>query len=330
MFGADPLQNSFLPNYPNLQWAWDATSLRTLLGCERRYMLSNLERYDRAGVAREAGRVVHAGIESWNRWRCRQPAELPDAEIDTGARIAMRDTALAMFGPEGAGAATWERWSQRDHNRTPYTLLRAVWWYCVETANSNVQPALLPGTEEPAVEVSFAFPIPLRLPPDHGLPSIDNYHLCGHMDGLAHFEPGLWTREYKTTSTTLGRSWANRYNPDVQTDLYDLAASTMLGDVLPVQGVILTGVQLGVNFTRIENYRIARTPNHRSEFLADVQAHIKNAERCALSGHWPMRTTGCFLCDFLGNCQLSPPSRGTFLRADFDRRPARWNPIEER
>ncbi len=217
----------------------------------------------------------------------------------------------------------WSPWNPADNRRQLSSLIRLLVAYGDDLAKSAVKPIMHNGA--PAVEVPFVFPIELDTP--DGTP----YMLCGWLDGLVDLAGDHYTRERKTTTTTLGKYYFRQWNPSVQMDLYDLAGAVKAWPDADVRGVIVEAFQLGVGVCRYDRERINRTARQRAEFLQDVKAAIKTAERDALNGYYPRYSS---VCSMYGGCQfqelvcsVDPTQRVRHLKDDFEKRP--WNPLAQ-
>lgn len=346
---------------PRLQTAWDATSLGTLMFCPRRYQYSIIEGWRSTGVDVEFGRFAHLGFEAYDK------ARLAGMTRDEAQIAALRVTLEASWGWGGSFHFQWrckgdkpyrnakgnrakcpwshagkwfdttppsvcscgseievlENWVPVDKYKDRLNLLRLVGWWCDEQpedmADGLVPVALADGT--PALELNFRMPTPWKAP--DGEP----YILAGYLDGIYKFGEEHFVVDHKTTGKGLTRRFFDGFSPDIQVDLYDLVGS-LLFQGLNLRGVIIDAAQLligGVRFGRGINYR---TEAQREELLAELEWWIRQAERYAEEGYWPMNRRNCWLCPFKGVCSESPENRARALAAQFEKR--HWNPLEDR
>lgn len=216
------------------------------------------------------------------------------------------------------------RWVYGDDIKNRHTLLRAVVWYADEQPEEGGVQAYVFPDGRPAVELSFQLPLPITTP--DGEP----YLLCGHMDGIATFGDEVAVRERKTTKSTLGGYFFDKFAPDVQVDLYDLAAGAMFPE-LGIKAVMLEATQTAAGFARFQRQFFHSTEGRRAEFFNDLLHWIKRAEADAWARYYPKNEAACNLnggCPFRDICRLDPSKREMFLRANFVRQ--KWNPLKER
>lgn len=272
-------------------------------------------------------------------WRCTSPAEVIGPRSGRPKRNTdrcQRARTVQFDGGHHSGEAcpdcglpTTDDWEMicENANKNRDTLLRTILFYCDSALESTVQPYAFPDGEA-AVELSFAIPLPLESPDG------DPYVLTGNIDGLGDFAGEILPRERKTTKNTPELWFFDRYNPDVQVDVYDLAANVMYADLLDPkpQGVLMEVTQVTKTISRIERQIVNVPEERRAETLQDILAHIKEAERCARDGYYPKRTASCNVnggCPMRKICRLAPSSRAGFLPGlDYEKR--EWNPREIR
>ncbi len=336
MTGSNTTVTTWSRHVPGLQLAWDATSLRSLATCPRKYEYEMVRGLRTGGgnTATSFGSYFHSAVEEFDKARCRGET------VAVAARVALR-WVLANSGEYDAGfsdetgfcAPVWRPWAG-DGKKTRHALVRAVIWYCdAQQDVGGVQPYAFPdGT--PAVELSFRLPLGREFSPaaaGYGLHAPEPYLLCGHMDSLATFGGQTFVRERKTTEKTLGGYYFDNYSPDPQVDTYSVAASVLFPE-LKIAGVLLEATQSAVQFARFHTQPLYRTPEQREEWLGEVLGLIAEAESYARAAYWPRRTAVCGLyggCPFRKVCSRSPGVRPHFLAsAEFVER--RWDPLQVR
>lgn len=300
----------FSANNPSLQIAWDASSLKPFLACPRKYEYSIINGWRSPGTNEHLtfGLALHAGLEGYDR-ALALGASRPDA-VHAGLQ------ALALHFPG---------WGETQSNyKTPYTAARAVVWYDAEFGETPLLPYVFPdGTV--AVELSFRVPLPIKAPGTD-----ENYILCGYFDGLCEYGGEIFVRERKTTKGMLNKRYFDQWSPEPQVSTYALAADLLYPD-LRIAGVMLEGVQTGVNFCRFGRRMIKRTPEQREEWLNELPHWFEQAARMAERGHFPMNEGSChqfFGCEFRDICSKSKSKRQMFLEHNFEHRP--WNALAER
>ena len=196
-------------------------------------------------------------------------------------------------------SAGWES----DHNfKNRDTLLRSVVWYLEEFKEDSCKTVIL-ANDEPAVELSFRFQVE------------DEIWLSGHLDRLVTYANDFYVQDQKTTGTTLGAYYFQRFNPDNQMSLYTLAADVVWKT--PVKGVMIDAAQIAVGFTRFARGFTHRTESQRREWLDTAIYHIKETWHCHELNFWPMNDKACQLyggCPFLEVCSKEPRIQADFLK----------------
>jgi hypothetical protein len=232
----------------------------------------------------------------------------------------------SVCGECGSPVHAERRWHADSKIKDRPALIRLVGWYCDEqpeelTGGQGLAPYAFPdGT--PAVELSFAFPLPFFTP--YGEP----YIIAGHLDGIkTTLGDQHWITDNKTTSKTLSANYWLQYTPNVQVDTYDFVGSVAYTD-LKIKGVAIEGAQITAEGAKFGTGLIYRTEGLRAEYLKDLEWWIRQAERYAAEDYWPRNRASCFLCDLKTICGKDPSMRDRYLEQEFERR--YWNPLEER
>jgi hypothetical protein len=286
--------------------ALDSTGYKNSISCPRRYDYEMNQGYRRRSDALEFGTWYHSGTAVIDQ------ARVEGVSKDEAARRALRHI---LDGPPAL--------SGLENRRTLYTLARTLVWYTDWGYDDNVVPVEFePGIA--ATELSFRLPLPFNTPDG------DPYLLCGHLDGVVTFGSGLWVRERKTTTSTLGGYYWNRFSPDPQVSIYHLAARLLFPD-LKFRGVLIEACQTGVTFCRYGRHPVSRTRAQAEEFLRDLERWTRINEDFAREDYWPMNTSACQMyggCIFRSVCSADPGQRARILDADFIKQ--FWNPLEER
>ncbi len=312
----DPADTHLAPWNPNLQLAWDATSLRSLATCPRKYQYEILQGRKNGNEAMRFGLVYHAAKEILD-------AELTCDWAEDEALI----SAIKYVWDETEKWETEDDIPCTDNARTRYTLVRGLVWSLEALGTDIITPFEFPdGTL--GIELSWRVPLPYEYV-DGTLTQWDKkpYLLCGHFDGLVNFQGDVYVLERKTTKKTLKSWFFKEFSPNVQISTYALAADLMY-QTLDVRGVIVEAMQTAVGFSRYLRQPIKRTPEQREEFLTEVIHYIKQAEGYAESGVYPKNESACMMyggCAFQKICSLSPSVRQDFLESNF--KVDKWNPL---
>lgn len=236
------------------------------------------------------------------------------------------EPAPGICGECGSAVQSERKWYGDSRIKDRPGLVRLVGWYCLDqpdelTGGQGLVPYAFPdGT--PAVELSFAFPLPFNTP--YGEP----YIIAGHLDKIAvALGNQNFIADNKTTSKTLSQNYWLQYTPNVQVDTYDFVGSVHYAD-LNIRGVAIEGAQVTQEGAKFGLGLMYRTEAMREEYLRDLEYWIKQAERFAEEDYWPRNRASCFLCDLKGICGKDPGMRDRYLAADFVKK--HWNPLEER
>lgn len=322
-----PIPSSpFLPD-TKLQFAWDSTSLTTFMECPRKYQLRILEgwvtRSPKRQVALDFGILMHRGIELYHVYRSTSVDH--EGSVFSAITSIMHDTLFQRLPTEEEIAELKEDEDADDSEhkvakvRTRYHLIRALVWYFENYAQDTLRVVQL-ANGRPAVELSFRFPTGISLGSDEVI-------YCGHMDRLVHAQGGTWVVDVKTTGSSLGSSYFRLFDISHQMTGYTLAGTVVLNE--RPSGVIIDGISLLVG-----GAKFGRAPTHRSksqltEFVENLGHYVEQAERFHDEGHYPLNTTSCRFCEYVGICSQPPEVRQLYLNQKFQRGKT-WNPLENR
>lgn len=304
--------SAFSASTPDLQIAWDSTSLGHLKECPRKYeyfMLHGI-RPRAESVHLIFGLHYHSALEFYDHKRA-QGMPHDDALLETCRRV------LEL---------TWNRrlarpWLSDDKNKNRFTLLRTVIWYLDQFADDPLQTVIL-ANGKPAVELSFRMEIGLTAPTG------EPWMLSGHLDRLVTFNGQAYVLDRKTTKSTLGEYFFNQFSPHNQFSLYALASKVVYQS--PTQGIICDGAQIAVTFSRFHRGIITRTEPQLNEWLSDTEMWLSLAAHFAEHSHWPMNDKSCGNyggCPYQELCSKSPLVRESWQKS-FTK--AVWNPLQTR
>jgi len=128
----------------------------------------------------------------------------------------------------------------------------------------------------------------------------------GRMDWFGKWNGRIWIKDYKTTSR-MGRTYANQFDPRAQFSGYVWGAAKLSGQ--PVQGMIVETVYNTKNIgPKHESFLSTRTEFALDEWIDDTEEAIVEINRWKDVGYFPKRTTACMNfggCYFRGCCTLS-------------------------
>jgi|SRR5579863_1087163 len=312
---------------PNLQLYWDSTSLGALETCPQYYDYTIRQGLIPRGLEKVDlffGRMYQLGRELYDRARA--------------SGIEHEQAVLSMV--RSILIATWDKrlgrpWTSDDPTKTRETLIRALVWYHDQFADDDLETVIL-ATGEPAVEHSFRF--------STGIESTDgeDFWLCGHLDRVARSRATGRKAiiDHKTTRGQIGSAYFERYSPDTQVSIYDIAGEVAMHE--PIPDFIIDVAQLGATFARFQRGVIHRTPAQRDEWWAHFGIKMLEAQIYARTNTWPQNPKACNAyssynedfdrwirgCPFKPVCGADPAVRPAILAAAYDRRV--WDPTQPR
>jgi len=316
---------------PHLRFAWDATSLDCFLRDPLAYYWQYVLGYQSTEPKPPLtfGKVVHSALEQWDKARLagKSKNEALYAALDHGLELAKEPEPDLFPGwTLDDIAANGKRLDAKK--RGSRSMVRLLVWYAEEYEDDDYEVVLLP-SGEPAVEVSFAWPLGIKTP--YG----EDYLVCGHLDGLARHrrEGHVVVRERKHTVTTLGPWYFQGFKPNTQINTYSVVGQLVLPDQ-DTQGVLVEAAQCAVEFHRFDREWIRRTVGLNDEWLNVMRYHIKRAEALAESGDWymahnPMGAQVYGGGPFREMVIRDPAVREQFLATNYERTTP-WNPLDLR
>lgn len=223
----------------------------------------------------------------------------------------------------GSETETERRWLPEDNKKDRHALIRLIVWWTEEQPEDldNAFHTIHLPDGRPGVEYHFMVPTPWTTP--FGEP----YILTGYFDEVGALGDEVFINDDKTTKGSLGKSYWQRYAPNVQVDWYDVAGQ-LLFPQLGIRGVRISAAQTLVGGARFGSHFFYRTEEQREETLAEIEWWIRQAERYAEADHWPMNKANCRMCVFNEVCALPASQRERKLEAEFTK--DKWNPLEAR
>ncbi len=310
-----PLNSSFSTKLPTLQLGIDSTSLGEFKICPRRYYYSLVEGWQTRLQSAHLvfGIALHKARETYDYARS-SGAGHEDA-LDKSLGEVLQSTWNSELG---------RPWLSDIPIKTRVTLVRTVVWYLDTLGQDDPLQTVQLANGRPAVELSFRF--------DSGYRSRltgEAFLFCGHLDRIARFHEQYYIVDIKTTGHSLDERFFGQFTPDNQMSLYALAGR--VGYSIPVSGLIIDGVQIGVGFSRFSRFPITRDEAQINEWYEGAGHWLAQIEHCAATGSWPQNDKSCGVyggCQFRKVCSRSPVARQTWLEANFTRRV--WDPLVAR
>lgn len=320
------IASCYLPG-TNVQYAWDSTSLGLFKTCPRLYQYTMIDGWTQANdnIHLRFGIEYHQALQEYDLSRA-EGIPHDDAVHDTLRNLLTR---IYDWTPE----PNFEKASEK--NKSKHNLIRSILWYLDKFKDDPAKTYIM-ANGKPAVELSFRFELDWgpktneqHAVGDYGGP----YLLSGHLDRVVSFNDALFVMDRKTTTTTPGDYFFDRFHPDNQMSLYTFASQVVLQ--APVKGVIIDAAQVAIGFSRFVRGMTYRTKEQIEEWVKDLHYWFAKAEDYATEGYWPMNDTACDKyggCRFREICQKSPQVRDQFLKANFVKQALedRWNPLKPR
>lgn len=315
--------SAFSRQLPGLQLAIDSTSLGEFKLCPRRYYYSIVLGYQTKieSVHLTFGILLHGARERYDHARAAGQAH----------QSALR-TALGWVLDQ-----TWNRelsrpWTSDHKTKNRETLLRSTVWYLDQFAEGDPLETIILSNGKPAVELSFRF--------DSGYVSAggESWLYCGHLDRIARLNSEPYIVDLKTTEHGIDAHWFAKFTPFNQFSMY--AAAGQVAFAVPVRGVIVDGLQVGVGFTRVQRGLVAREPAGLDEWHRANRRWLEFMDSCAReagvwepdpTAAWPMNEQSCDKwggCPFRPVCSRPPTARAQWLASDYRRRV--WDPLQRR
>lgn len=290
-----------------VQWAWDATSIKAAERCGMYYKYTILEGWERPGnMHLFFGRVYASSVEMLHK-ALASGTDYEEALIEV-VRYALTETWV-----DGAP------WETGDPNKNRENLIRTVIWFAEEFREDPLETY---HTADGHAAVEFSF----RLNVDNGIT------FCGHIDRLVVDPQGdIYPTDNKTTKSTISPYFFEGFKPDSQMSMYAFAGKMIYN--VPVKGVIIDAAQIAAGFTRFGRAPTYRTDDELNEWYEETMDLILETQARTREGRLRHNPAGCSMyggCPFRSVCSRPPKLRPNFLRADFDQRKEKWDPIKAR
>ena len=288
--------------------AIDSTMRAAFTSCPQKYYREYFQHWKRIEQSPDlvAGKAFAAGLEATRNAYWRDGITDPTEAIGLGVQ------------------ALLEEWGDYeppvDHVKSLDRMVGALDEYFTNYgfATDHLQPLMQ--EDKPAVEFSFALPIPDTRHPQTGEPIL----YTGRFDMLGLFNGSLFVVDEKTTKQ-LGPSWYKSWTLRSQFTGYCWAAKTY---DYPVAGAIVRGISILKT-----KYGHAESIQYRPDWFIDQWLHqlkrdIDRMIECWESGYWDynldMACTHYGGCVFMDVC--SHPRPDEQLRDNFQKRI--WDPME--
>lgn len=319
---------SFTPE-TNLQFAWDATSLKLAEECPRKYYYQMIEGWRSAAATNVHLRFgSHYATALEHYYKHRALGMTSEEALEEVAREALLstwdyETEPTVEGDEGFPSGvniipgSGRPWISDRSDKTRENLIRTIVWYVDQFENEPIEVIHL-ADGKPAVELSFSLEVD------------DGIVFCGHLDRLVNYAREPYVMDQKTTGTAISNYYFDGFNPDIQFSMYTFAGQAIFHT--PVRGVIIDAAQIAVGFSRFERGFTFRSKSQITEWYDEMLALIERTRGYANENHFPMNRSSCGNyggCAFRRVCSRDPGVRPNMLAADFVKG-ERWDPLERR
>jgi hypothetical protein len=309
------VNSSFSRSVPGLQTCIDSTSLGEFKQCPRKYQYSILLGFQPAGGSPHLtfGIMMHQARERYDLQRFEGASH--EEALDWVFDKALRETWDPHLGRPIA----------LDHPvKNRGSLLRTIVWYLDKYGELDSIKTLVLADGRPAVELPFHFDSRLRFSSTK-----EPVIFCGHLDRIGTLGGEAWVVDLKTTQSALTPHWFKSFTPDNQFSFYTFSGQVAFK--VPIAGLILDGIQLGVGFSRFARHPISRDRETLQEFYQSTGHWIARMEECVLEDFWPQNDKACGLyggCQFREICSRSPSQRLPWMEKTFAKRG--WDPMKGR
>lgn len=293
-----------------VQFAWDSTSIGLWKTCPRKYYYSIVLGYEPRVMAPPLsfGIALHSSMEHWHK--------LIASGVDKHSALISVVRQAGLFG---------ESLPTGDTARTKETLIRTVIWYFDQFWEDKAVTLIKPDGK-PAIEYHFKLPFMEYLNTD--------IFICGHIDRMVKWQDQVFVSDYKTSKYPLDSRFFSQFKPGTQMPLYITAChlvSETVADLPSAHGVIIDGIQLGVNFSRFARHVVEFSLEEINEYIEDLKYWITSAMDACKANYFPQNAESCQKysgCHFLEICSKSPARRQAYLEGNFIKRI--WSPLQPR
>ncbi len=288
--------------------AFDSTMIATFRSCPHKYWREYFQHWKRIEESPDlvAGKAFANGLEAARNAFFRDGIKDPTECIGLGIQALLREW------------GTYE--PPVDHVKSLDRMCGALDEYFQHYgfATDHLQPLVQDG--KPAVEFSFALPIPGTEHPTTGEPIL----YTGRFDMLGLFNGALFVVDEKTTKQ-LGASWYKNWTLRSQFTGYCWAAKQY---AYPVAGAIVRGISiLKTKYGHAESIQY-RPDWFIDQWLVQLRRDIKRMIACWEEGYWDLNLDNA--CTHYGGCVFqdvcSNPNPENVLKEYFQKRI--WDPME--
>lgn len=306
-------ENSSFSN--GVQFAWDSVSIGAFKDCPRKYYYKLVMGYQHKIMPPPLafGIAIHLMFQTWHQLLA---YGMPKEQ--------------ALLNCVRLAGLIGEKLPNGDNARRKEQLIRATVWYLDQFWDDPAKTVIL-SNGKAAVEYSFT--LPLFTYTDIDGAKIEVY-LCGHIDRYAKWGGRVLAADYKTSKYQLDQKFFAKFKPVTQFPIYVLASHIIAAEtqeLASTDGILLDGIQVGVNFNRYNRHIVPYSPEEIDEYIENLQYWISQAMHCCETGYFPMNEESCTKyagCEFQDICNKPPARRDAYLKGHFVQRT--WDPLRSR
>lgn len=300
----------------NIQFAWDNTSIGTYKTCPRKYYFEIVLGLQPKVMppALAYGIAIHLIFQTWH--------QLVALKMNKNQALLNCVRLAGLLG---------EKLPAGDTTRGKEQLVRAVVWYIDQFWDDPAKTVIL-SNGKAAVEYSFTLPLFEWRSPTSG--KVLDVFLCGHIDRFAQWNGRVLAADYKTSKYQLDQKFFEKFKPVTQFPIYVTAAHLIAAEtqeLASTDGILLDGIQVGVNFNRYNRHIIPYNPEEIDEYIQGLQYWISQAMHSCETGYFPANEESCHQyagCPFRDICAKPPARREAYLKGHFISRT--WDPLRSR
>jgi len=297
-----------------IQFAWDSVSIGVYKTCPRKYYYEIIKGYQAKVMppALAYGIAIHTLFQQWHQLLAAGMAK--ETALLNCVRLA---GLLGEHLPAG------------DNARRKEQLVRAFVWYTDQFWDDPAETVIL-SNGKAAVEYSFTLPL-FEWKSTNG--PMDVY-LCGHIDRFAKWNGRVLAADYKTSKYQLDQKFFNNFKPITQFPIYVIAAHLIAAEtqeLASTDGILLDGIQVGVNFNRYNRHVIPFSPEELDEYIEGLHYWIGRGMEACETNYFPMNEESCNKyagCHFRDICNKPPARREAYLKGHYVQRT--WDPLRSR
>lgn len=363
------MANAFSEMYPNVQLAWDASSLKSFQFCPRHYQYANLEGWQNPSVDLAFGRLIASALERYQKMRL--DGSTKDEALLEVVKWAMKETYDEVKGTQWGGsyADMWKCDGTKKYKNAKGNAAKCpnaferVWFpgpppHICGNCGSSIRTDRLYQPDDGKKHRHSLLSAIIAYVDDQPEVLTDGLHPYRFPDGTAAVELSgrlplpLYTSAGEQFLVTwnfdyIGVFGGNKYPVDNKTTTkglddkffasYSVDTQFDTYDLVAsiaypdagISGVMIDAISITATTINFGRREYHKTEAMREEHFYDLQWWIRQAEDAAMKGYWPMNKRNCWICPFKGVCSQDPSLRQGYLKSNFQKQ-ERWNPLLER